>query len=663
VETTKGRNNAPFELLPSGSKQGLKGSVILKKRILIGRSQTCDLVINHPDVTAIHAILEVDENGAKIFDMKSTNGTYVDGKKVLSTEIKPGTTIKFGSQEFIFKEFNKAEIAEAPLDLLNDSLPPIIESEKSLPKSGPGTDAEKELLVPQVIYPLTKDPKAEFSEYIFEDADVLFPIFKYRVDSNSVEIIVLYKDTIYSVDYLPLKNGIYKLVGINPGSKDIEYAYLGKDERVPFVEIKNKKVKVHPLNGYDLLSLSKHEVSDTSSGSLDLGNEDVLRFGMQDIQIFVRQTESPPKVDSAPILRRDREFWKYIIVMLILATSFLLAVHFTEVDEEIEKEKVPERIASILYKIRPVPKPVVKKKPTTPKKYAKIKKDLVTSNNITKVSTKSRSVSPKDIKKKNSTPKEGDRKARKMGKVKVTKANKGPNDRRTNIVRAKSRKKAAGKRYSQRTVRKRAVRNNKNKGRVQAFKSFDFKQTLSSLLTRGGKTKKLKAADVDSSDLGTKSMDSGTRGATLKRSNVKDNVGNLFGDSNGVLDSSKGIPGVSGKKSIYTAGLPWKTLIIGGMDPNTIRKILIDHIPQFHSCYQKELEADRSKAVSGIVRLNFLIGASGHVTKAGIDSRSDIPAEVKSCVINVLKGIPFPAPLAGGVVEVNQPMNFYPRRK
>ena len=67
--------------------------------------------------------------------------------------------------------------------------------------------------------------------------------------------------------------------------------------------------------------------------------------------------------------------------------------------------------------------------------------------------------------------------------------------------------------------------------------------------------------------------------------------------------------------------------------------------------------------MSGVLKLNFVIGSSGHVTKAGVSARNALPLNLKGCVVNVLKGIKFPAPLGGGVSEVNQPINFYPNVK
>jgi hypothetical protein len=87
----------------------------------------------------------------------------------------------------------------------------------------------------------------------------------------------------------------------------------------------------------------------------------------------------------------------------------------------------------------------------------------------------------------------------------------------------------------------------------------------------------------------------------------------------------------------------------------------MDNLPKFRFCYQSEL--DRSGAeLQAVIKLNFVIGASGHVAQAGVDDASSLPGQVKRCVVDVLRGIQFPEPMGGGTVEVKQPMNFYPKR-
>ena len=101
-----------------------------------------------------------------------------------------------------------------------------------------------------------------------------------------------------------------------------------------------------------------------------------------------------------------------------------------------------------------------------------------------------------------------------------------------------------------------------------------------------------------------------------------------------------------------------ETETLGSMDPDIIRRILLDHLPLFSNCYQKHIDQS-GQAPSGVIRLDFTIGASGHVIGAGTESAEGLPSEVKDCVLSVLKNIVFPEPLGGGTVEVKQPMNFY----
>jgi hypothetical protein len=52
---------------------------------------------------------------------------------------------------------------------------------------------------------------------------------------QSVEVMILFNDQVYSVDYLPEHKGVYHIVGANPKSKEFEFPYLGKTEKVAFV--------------------------------------------------------------------------------------------------------------------------------------------------------------------------------------------------------------------------------------------------------------------------------------------------------------------------------------------------------------------------------------------------------------------------------------------
>ncbi len=151
----------------------------------------------------------------------------------------------------------------------------------------------------------------------------------------------------------------------------------------------------------------------------------------------------------------------------------------------------------------------------------------------------------------------------------------------------------------------------------------------------------------------------GSGTGTIEKAKILTNVGSLTGATVGTIGSSKGSEGLSQKGTIVLAGSPDETVILGSMDPDVIRRRLLEHLPQFRYCYQSEL--DKADSVSGVINLNFSIEASGNVGKMNIGGGSSLTPKVKQCVGGVLKSIQFPQPKGGGSVEVKQPMNFYAR--
>ena len=693
-----------FQLLPK--KQGNKGHVIDKRRVLLGRAEACDLVIPFPNVSSIHAVIEIGESGHKVFDMNSTNGTFIGGKKIVSAEIKEGDVVSFAGHSYVFKRHALEDLPPV-LDMLESTdpsrvlpdlpstppqtpsppdpsrmpqtpatpSPPIIEKKqqkdgltrslffKKMPKA-------PVKIISEPVYPLAADPKAEMSEYIFEDIDTLYPIFQYQMNEDAVEVIILFQDRIYSVDYLPRKEKVYYLVGSDPQDKeDVEYAHLPKKDRVPFIDVKNNEVFINVLQGYQCVSISGKK---QEGSSICLIDQDILRLAKDDLQIFIRRTDSPPLVKTAPFFRRNKDLRKYLFLMMLVLIPITLFISSLEINKDKDKEKNPERIATILYKkkvfkkpkpkkpkVKVKPKPEVPKPKTPPVVKKEIKPPKKIEKPIKKIVEKPKPVKKK-IEKKAVTKKQ-------PVKIKLAPPKKAqPIKAKVNRVAPKvsaPRKKKSPK-IAVPKVKKRKFQTAKSKGNVDTYKAANFKSTLNSLLAKGGNTSSIKAvADADVSNLNTASVSGASSSATLKTAKVRSAVGSISGVAQGKLDSGRGTQGIVGKKDIYTAGVPGKTVILGGMDPDVIKSILLEHLPQFRYCYQKELD-QQAQSFNGMVRMDFVIGASGHVTKTGLSSISGrLPSSVKGCIVKVLKGIRFPEPAGGGVVEVSQPFNFYPRMK
>jgi two-component system cell cycle response regulator len=67
--------------------------------VVIGRDDECDIVIDDAGISRRHAKIQVVERGKlAVYDLGSTNGTYVQGKRVNTATIRPGGKILFGQR-------------------------------------------------------------------------------------------------------------------------------------------------------------------------------------------------------------------------------------------------------------------------------------------------------------------------------------------------------------------------------------------------------------------------------------------------------------------------------------------------------------------------------------------------------------------------------------
>jgi len=155
----------------------------------------------------------------------------------------------------------------------------------------------------------------------------------------------------------------------------------------------------------------------------------------------------------------------------------------------------------------------------------------------------------------------------------------------------------------------------------------------------------------------------GSSNGTNNPTKVLTNVGSLTGAAKGKIDSSRGFSGLAEKGTISVAGVPVEKIAVSTIDPDAIRRLLRDHIPQFRYCYQSELDANKNPdGLQGRMNFKFIIGSNGRVQRSEITSDEITSDKVRDCIKNVLHGIQFPAPSGGKTVEVYQPMNFYPKR-
>jgi pSer/pThr/pTyr-binding forkhead associated (FHA) protein len=70
--------------------------------VMIGRAPSNQIVIDHPTVSAHHAVLLRTGASYSLKDLNSTKGTQINGDIVTDAELKDGDTIRFGSVTAVF---------------------------------------------------------------------------------------------------------------------------------------------------------------------------------------------------------------------------------------------------------------------------------------------------------------------------------------------------------------------------------------------------------------------------------------------------------------------------------------------------------------------------------------------------------------------------------
>ena len=76
----------------------------IKETVVIGSGEKCNISLKDPCMSASHAQIFLRDGVYYILDLKSTNGTYVNGNKINDKPVKivDGDKVAMGSLNFMF---------------------------------------------------------------------------------------------------------------------------------------------------------------------------------------------------------------------------------------------------------------------------------------------------------------------------------------------------------------------------------------------------------------------------------------------------------------------------------------------------------------------------------------------------------------------------------
>jgi predicted component of type VI protein secretion system len=109
------------ELIPVGGGDPIP---LLKKSLLVGRRESCDIVLRFSNVSAHHCQLTVAAGYWYVRDLQSRNGVKINGVRVTDKRLDPGDILSVAKHKY--------EVHYAPADLGAVGPPPADTTERDI---------------------------------------------------------------------------------------------------------------------------------------------------------------------------------------------------------------------------------------------------------------------------------------------------------------------------------------------------------------------------------------------------------------------------------------------------------------------------------------------------------------------------------------------------
>jgi outer membrane biosynthesis protein TonB len=434
-----------------------------------------------------------------------------------------------------------------------------------------------------------------------------------------------------------------------------------------------------------------------TGGQISLGDQDFAKLSVGEVDFYLSYTAAPPKLKMRQLFERDPFLFKVLFVSLAFTSAIIAALLNLDVTPTLEAEQIPDRIATILYqpekyteKVKiaqtepappvekevkppvPTPKPVAKK--PEPKPTVKVEltpHPIKTARPVPKEMTPAPvAAKPKPVptatvaKTQGSKNHQNQAKEGEGAKAKGVSGTRGSKNAAPSKVAANQDKalrpspnagKGAGGGQSQV-----ADVGNVDVMKDASAKIQDILGNAGAELGKGGE--RLKGfggfTTQGSGGLALSGAGAGGGGTSDLSQGLgeKGRGGGKIGTGMGAAGSGTGIIGGRTRVALRTGGAE-ETVVTGSIDPDAILNAILAHKDEFRLCYEREINAETPN-IGGSVSTTFVIGATGRVNQAGINSTTLKNANVERCVLNVIKRIEFPIPRGAGVVQVSYPFKF-----
>ncbi|MEK7690473.1 MAG: AgmX/PglI C-terminal domain-containing protein, partial [Bdellovibrionota bacterium] len=541
-----------------------------------------------------------------------------------------------------------------------------------------------------------KAARDDHSALMLEDAKSVEEIFDYRPSTRmALEVVMSWRGTILDVEHF-VDHDV--TIGTQ-ASCDFAIPGLLNSERFPFVTRQGEEwiVTLDPkmkgvLHGGKVESLEtlRSNGNPTADGvQIAFRREQFAKISLGEIDFYLCYSVAPPRLKRRRLMERDPFFFRIFFTSLLVTTFVTVGLLAIRIPENIEAEKVPDRIATILYRpeqFRAKPTRIDEAEASHRKEFLervkeqakqkRVKLDIKPNPDAAKKPVpKEMNVSPQSGGDRSKAPKtaQGPQKGQseaKEGEGARAKGAEGTRGKPNAPADASHQTKA--KRPSPQGGMGRGSGNSQvaDEGNVDLLKGASEKilnllgNSAAQLGKGGQKIAGFGGFDTQGSGglaLSGEGSGGGGDAASLGGLSDKGKGGGRVGTGMGASGTGTGIVGGKYRVNLRSGG-PEEAVVMGAIDKDAVEAALLAHKDEFLLCYEREINAENPD-LAGRVVPNFVIGSSGRVTEAGIAETTLKNVNTERCVLGVIKRIQFPIPRGGGIVQVTYPFKFRPLGK
>jgi len=134
LNSTRARLVPPKVVLRGVSGSYFGKIIAVRGRLVIGRGNDCDLILDEPEMSRRHAVIENSGDGIYLRDLGSANGTFVNGVQVRDAVLHPDDQIAFDQNRFLLEAPSLPTREESPEPAVDPDDSTITQTMRAVPK-------------------------------------------------------------------------------------------------------------------------------------------------------------------------------------------------------------------------------------------------------------------------------------------------------------------------------------------------------------------------------------------------------------------------------------------------------------------------------------------------------------------------------------------------